>query len=743
MKKTTPSPGETKTVFISSVIVFAAVSISIMILGKLFYQSQKDYINKSARQQLTAIADLKVHEINNWRSERLHDARVIYHNDIFAASVYKYLNHPASAADAKKNIWSLLKAIQMSSQYKNILLLDPKRQVRLALNDYDPDFCETHAAVIDESLKKQEIVFSDLYSGKNTHDVHLTMAIPIMTSNKGQRSPGGIVMIIIDPHLKLYPAIKSWPVPSLSGESLLVRRDGNEVVFLNQLRRQDNIPMAMRRPIQETTLPSVKAVLGKQGIVEGVDYRKKKVLADIKPVPNSSWFLVAKMDQEEIYAPVVERFWGTVVFTGVIILMLGAILAYGLRHRQAMLYRRKYELEDKRASLYARSLIESSLDPLVTISTEGKIMDVNRSTEMVTGFSRNNLIGSDFSDYFTEPEKAKEGYKLVFLHGAVRDYPLAIRNVSGQVTEVLYNASVYKDDSGAVQGVFAAARDVTELRRMQKELRSAHDELEMRVKERTNELQQANEALESEIKERKEVEKLIEFRTRLLEVTNKELESFSYSVSHDLRAPLRAIDGYSRMILRDQSDRLDDEAKRKFALIRSSTQMMGKLIDDLLSFSRLGRLEIKMSNLDMESLIHDVWNEQQIINPNRELAIQMMNLPSGWGDRTLIRQVYSNLLSNAIKYTKFRSKASIETGGYTERDENIYYVKDNGVGFDMEYYDKLFGVFQRLHSTDDYEGTGVGLAIVQRIVHRHGGRVWAEAEVDKGAVFYFSLQRKA
>jgi two-component system sensor kinase len=293
-----------------------------------------------------------------------------------------------------------------------------------------------------------------------------------------------------------------------------------------------------------------------------------------------------------------------------------------------------------------------------------------------------------------------------------------------------------------VQGIFAAARDITELRRIEKELKQAHNELELRVKERTKELQIANEALQSEITERKEIEKLIEMRTKLLEVTNKELESFSYSVSHDLRAPLRAIDGYTRMILRDQRDKLDDDAKRKFDLIRSNTQIMGKLIDDLLSFSRLGRLELNMSKLDMESLVNDVWMELQIINPDRKIDFRIKNVPPGWGDRTLIKQVYSNLLSNAVKYTKFKDKAYMETGGYTESDENIYYIKDNGVGFDMEYYDKLFGVFQRLHSADDYEGTGVGLAIVQRIIHRHGGRVWAEGKVEEGATFYFTLLQK-
>jgi two-component system sensor kinase len=361
---------------------------------------------------------------------------------------------------------------------------------------------------------------------------------------------------------------------------------------------------------------------------------------------------------------------------------------------------------------------------------------------LITGRSRKELIGSNFSNYFTEPERANEGYKLVFEKGIVRDYPLSIRSVAGGVIEVLYNASLYKNEDGEVQGVFAAARDVTELRRIEKALKSAHNELELRVKERTNELQKANETLQSEIRERKEVEKLIELRTTLLEMTNKELESFTYSVSHDLRAPLRAIDGYTRMILRDQRDKFNDDAKRKFDLIRSNTQMMGKLIDDLLSFSRLGRLEINMSKLDMEGLVNDIWMELQIINPDRKIDFKIKEIQPCRGDRTLIKQVYSNLLSNAVKYTKLKDKAYIESGGYREGDENIFYIKDNGVGFDMKYYDKLFGVFQRLHSADDYEGTGVGLAIVQRIIHRHGGRVWAQGKVEEGTTFYFTLLQK-
>lgn len=170
--------------------------------------------------------------------------------------------------------------------------------------------------------------------------------------------------------------------------------------------------------------------------------------------------------------------------------------------------------------------------------------------------------------------------------------------------------------------------------------------------------------------------------------------------------------------------------------------MMSQLIDDLLTFSRLGRQHMSVGNLDMETLMRDAWKELEVINPDRNMRLTVKNIPEGQGDRALIKQVCINLLSNAIKFTKYREDPHIEAGGYTEENENVYYVRDNGVGFDMEYHDKLFGVFQRLHSADAFEGTGVGLATVQRIVHRHGGRVWADGKVDEGACFYFTLRKQ-
>ncbi|MEN6623002.1 MAG: PAS domain-containing protein, partial [Smithella sp.] len=242
-----------------------------------------------------------------------------------------------------------------------------------------------------------------------------------------------------------------------------------------------------------------------------------------------------------------------------------------------------------------------------------------------------------------------------------------------------------------------------------------------------------------DITERKRAEDTLKERTQQLEDANKELESFSYSVSHDLKAPLRAIDGYARMLVKKYGHSLDEDAARMVNIIRDNTERMGLLIDDLLSFSRVLKSGIAISEINMDKLVREVWAEIQAANTERDLEFKIINALPGKGDPTLIRQVLINLLSNAVKFTKTKKPGIIEMNSYTERGKIVYCIKDNGVGFEMEYYNKLFGVFQRLHSNEEYEGTGIGLAIVHRIISRHGGRIWAEGKVDKGATLFFTL----
>jgi len=251
-----------------------------------------------------------------------------------------------------------------------------------------------------------------------------------------------------------------------------------------------------------------------------------------------------------------------------------------------------------------------------------------------------------------------------------------------------------------------------------------------------------NEAREKVEKMNIELEQRVDERTAQMNSTIRELEAFSYSISHDLRAPLRAIDGFSKLLYDDYHEKLDDEGKRLIEIIRHNTLNMGHLIDGLLAFARLGRQQIDHSRVVMSDLVNEAVEEVQSSVNGRSVEFRVAReLPNAEGDRILLRQVLINLLSNSVKFSRGRDPAVIEIGTKSDQSANTFFVRDNGVGFDSKYADKMFGVFQRLHAATEFEGTGLGLAIVQRIVTRHGGRVWAEGTPGAGAAVYFSLPK--
>jgi light-regulated signal transduction histidine kinase (bacteriophytochrome) len=275
------------------------------------------------------------------------------------------------------------------------------------------------------------------------------------------------------------------------------------------------------------------------------------------------------------------------------------------------------------------------------------------------------------------------------------------------------SASPLKNKDGAPRGGVVAFRDVTQSRADEREIRKLNDELEHRVVERTAQL----------------------------ETANKELEAFSYSVSHDLRAPLRHISGFSNMLAEEFGSTLDPTAQHYLDRIQSGTQKMGLLVDELLALARVGRRALTRQAISLNSIVEDVIAILQPESEGRQVEWVISNLPLVECDPVLVKQIFQNLLANALKFTRGRTPSIIEIshGENTEDGHGVYMVRDNGIGFNMKYVDKLFGVFQRLHRAEDFEGTGIGLATVQRIVQKHGGRVWAEGEVDRGAAFYFTL----
>ncbi len=354
------------------------------------------------------------------------------------------------------------------------------------------------------------------------------------------------------------------------------------------------------------------------------------------------------------------------------------------------------------ASLYSRCLLEASLDPLVTISKKGKITDVNKATEEVTGCPREALIGSDFSDYFTKPEEARAGYQKVFTDGSVKDYSLAIRHRSGRITEVLYNASVYRNPQGEIQGVFAAARDVTERKAMENEIKQTMEKLKQ---------------------------------------SNSELEQFAYVASHDLQEPLRMVASYVQLLERRYKGKLDADADEFIGYAVDGANRMRGLIDDLLMYSRVSRLGKPFAPVDVESTLDIVLLNLQALIAENGATVTHDKLPEVVADGGQLVQLFQNLIGNAIKFHG-KEPPRVHVSARVEETEYVFSVKDNGIGIASEYSDRLFKIFQRLHTREEYPGSGIGLAVCKRIVERHGGRIWIESEVGKGSTIYFTLSKK-
>lgn len=351
----------------------------------------------------------------------------------------------------------------------------------------------------------------------------------------------------------------------------------------------------------------------------------------------------------------------------------------------------------------------------IAILQNGKIVFVNPGVLEIFGArTAEQLVGRPVST-IVHPDNLEESMKRKqqLLNGKKVSYPLEDKYVrlDGAVIDVEVMATLIDfRNEPAVQIIIT---DITERKRLRQQLIELNAQLELKVKQRTT----------------------------LLEEANKELEAFSYSVSHDLRAPLRHINGYVDMLNRKYYDKLDEKARHYLDTISGAATKMGTLIDDLLQFSRTGRKEISFTELDLNILVKEVLKELEPVINARKIKWDIQELPKVSGDYTLMKLVWTNLIDNAIKYTRNQPVAKISVGYKTEMENFVFCISDNGVGFDMKYANKLFGVFQRLHSQSEFEGTGIGLANVQRIIHKHSGRVWAEAEKDRGASFYFSLPK--
>ncbi len=562
---------------------FVLLAVLIGLLAYWAWHQQAQSLQRQAERSVAAVGALKANQISSWLGERRSDAESISDNPLVSAAVADLLAG-RQGGHARADLSAMLTSYRRAYGYPQMVLASPQGVVLLSSPGAARLPGVATKALIRTAVASGQVQSSDLYLDAAGR-ARLDFAAPI--AGPRGAAPLAAVVLSVDPGRYLYPLIQSWPLPSSTGETLLIEQRGGRVLFLNDLRFRQHAALKLSAPASDTTLPAAMAVRGSRGVVQGSDYRGVPVLAAVQPVPATSWFIVSKEDAAAVLGPVRTRGWMTAGFALLLVALAG--------------------------------------------------------------------VGALFLWLAREAQAADE-------------------------------------------------------------VRALNAELEQRVRARTAQLDGAN----------------------------KELEAFAYSVSHDLRAPLRHISGFSELLATREAENLDQRGKHYLDVITGSVRQMGSLIDDLLQFSRTGRAELQITKVDMDEQVREVLGPLKRQADGREIVWSIGPLPGVSGDPALLRQVWANLLDNAVKYTRGREPARIEVYARDGDDssENVFVVRDNGVGFDMQYAHKLFGVFQRLHSSEEFEGTGIGLANVQRIVHRHGGRVWAEAELDRGASFFFALPRR-
>jgi PAS domain S-box-containing protein len=859
-----------------------------------------------------------------------------------------------------------------------VLLVDAAGNVRSSVSGTTRRLHAAAIAGLSRAFGERRAVIADLHSGPGTLPAHLDVIAPVFGAGPTRRGPVGAVVLQSQARRFLYPLVASWPTPSRSAETLLVRREGDTVLFLNDLRHRKDTALEMRIPMSAGDVPAVMAAQGKRGLVRGVDYRGIEVLADLAAVPGSPWLVVAKIDAAEAFSA------RRLVSASIVALMLGlvaaaatAFLAFSQRsrslHYKSLLAERKRAddaLRDSEEQL--RSMFDVASVGLAQADPRtGQWLRVNRKMCAITGYSESEMLALRVPD-ITHPEDREadwEAFRRV-VRGESPSYRMEKRYLrkDGSETWVNVNMTILRGAAGQPLRTMTAIEDISERKQAGEALRESeerfrglyenasvglyrttpdgrillanpatvrllgYDSFEdlaqrnlettgfvpeyprrefrarlekegvitglesawhrkdgttMLVRESARVVRgasgeilfydgtfedvtaqkRAEEALEESrrdyhslfenlldgyaycrmdydeqgsaldwtyldvnpaferltglnfvvgrkvsevipglresnpelfmaygrvasgggperfetyvpplgiwfsiavfspsrqhfvavfdnVTERKradeevrrlnaELEERVRERTAQLEAANKELEAFAYSVSHDLRAPLRGIDGWSSALLEDYYDQLDEQARGYLDRVRAEAQRMGHLIDDMLQLSRVALAGLQRRLVDLSAVALAVFARLRATEPERQVELTVQPGLTALGDSTLLEVALSNLLENAWKFTSARRPAHIEFGRTDVQGQPAYFVRDDGAGFDMAFAHKLFGAFQRMHKASEFPGTGVGLATVQRIVHRHGGRIWADAVVDRGATFYFTLEGEA
>jgi PAS domain S-box-containing protein len=457
------------------ITIFMSLVAGIFIIGFIFYQKQQEHIKIEAQNDLAAIADLKVGQIARWRKERIIDAKLVYNNTAIARQIESYFKTPEKTSH-KQDLLKLMKSFQEYAGYKSILLLDTKRNVRLSVSNHDDSVCPYGRTIFKEALLHRQVTFSDLHESKSVPYVHIDLMVPILSPGRSDSTIIGVLILRIDPNDVLFPLIQSWPTSSSTSETVLLEQDGDSIVYLNELRHRKNTTLTLRFPISNEQLPAAMAVRGIKGVVEGNDYRGVPVLAAIRPIPDSPWYMNAKVDREEIYAPLRSQTWIAAIGIFLFILAAGGMIVSWWRHQRSVFYRDNYLAELERQALIKHFdyIIKYANDSTLLIDMNGKIVEVNDQACRMYGYTReelSHLYIRDLRSQQTHSQVEKQMKQVEERGGLV--FETEHRRKDGTVFPVEVSSRFIKIEGAKFYQ--SIVRDITERKRTEQTVQAAKE----------------------------------------------------------------------------------------------------------------------------------------------------------------------------------------------------------------------------------------------------------------------------
>jgi|GEM_PF-1669368 len=728
--------------------------VPVFIIGYFAYSSAEKSLEYEIIKKLESITELKVKKIESFFLERSADSYVLSKSvllkNFFLSSGFAGFKPGRLKNKDFTPLDDLFKLYGESYGYRDIMLINTAGLIFYSSN-VNHDILKYGNRIpgnfsdVFESAKKNR-AFSDVYQeGKDRQTFLIIVAAPVFGD---QGNFLGEIFLEVEMK-RVYEFINDKTGLGTTGETLIARKVDQGAMFLNPLIHDPDATLKKVVPYA-SGLPIVKAVNGNYGSGIARDYNSDKVIAAWRPIPMLQWGLVSKMDLSEAFDSV-DRMRNSIFLMVLLAISVCIIIVLRITAKitQPILLLKDTALRVNAGDLSARAIVSSRdevgdlaktfndmLEKLTNANNTlreaqriarlgnwelilpgGKLTWSNELYRILEMDPQTTIPSEDILIGAIHPHD-REFAKIIHSDSMVLQTPYSINYrllLNGDRVRYVNEQSetIFNEKGKAVRSV-GILHDITAQREAEHEIWKLNQELEQRVKQRTLEL----------------------------ETANKELEAFSYSVSHDLRAPLRSIVGFAEMLKTRIYETVDEKSRHYLNIISESTIQMGRLIDDILSFSRMGRSELMENTVNFDLLIENAIKTLDSEIKGRTIHWKIQSLPQAKGDLSMLQLVINNLVSNAVKFTRNRPAAEIEIGSSETEKEIIYFVKDNGAGFNMLYANKLFGLFQRLHRVDEFSGTGVGLANSYRIIQRHGGRMWAEGQEDKGAIFYFALPKK-